>query len=427
MTDSSHNRRDFLKGVTLSSVGLAALSAEEIVLAQARPAATPAAARPEPVMCAVIGLGPRGREILQALARMPGATVGAVSDTYTVPAFVRRARDIVPRAAFMEDYRRAIAMPIVRAVFVATPTHLHKQIVLDALQAGKHVYCEAPLAVDLAEARAIAQAGAAARTVFQPGLQYRTNMQHTHVYTFMRAGALGRHVGGRGQWHRKGSWKRPGPTPDRERAINWRLRRATSLGLPGEVGIHGMDVAAWYLRALPVAVQGFGATIQWTADGMEVPDTVQCVLEFPRNVRFIYSATLANSFEDSYEVLYGSDCAILIKDQRAWMFKETDAPLLGWEVWARKDRIGDETGIALIAGSTQLLAQGRSPSKEGFDVSKTALFQACESFLNSVRTNSRPLVGALEGLRANVIAAKAHEAVTTGQRIAFQREWFELS
>jgi len=424
MTDTSHNRRDFLKGVTLSSVGLAAMAAEEIVLAE--PLQTAAQAAPAPVSCAVIGLGPQGREILGSLAKLPGAAVAAICDNYTSPAYVKRAQDIVPKAAFLDDYRKVLALPAVKAVFVATPTHLHRQIVLDALQAGKHVYCEAPLAVDLADARAIAQAGAAAKTVFQPGLQYRANKMHAHVLKFLRSGAIGRPAGGRGQWQKKGSWKRAAPSPEREQALNWRLKKATSLGLPGEVGIHSLDVAAWFLKALPISVQGFGGTVQWTADGMEVPDTVQCVLEFPRNVRFLYHATLASSFDGTYEVLCGSDCTILVRDQRAWMFKETDSPLLGWEVYARKDKIGDETGIALVADSTKLLAQGKEPGKVGQDVSKTSLYQACESFLDSVRANKKPAVGALEGFQATVIAAKTHEAVMTGQRVVFQKEWFEL-
>ena len=63
----------------------------------------------------------------------------------------------------------------VQAVVVATPTHLHRAIAIDALEAGKHVYCEAPLAASIDDARAIPQAARGASTVFQTGLQGRSN------------------------------------------------------------------------------------------------------------------------------------------------------------------------------------------------------------------------------------------------------------
>jgi predicted dehydrogenase len=385
------------------------------------------------VNCAVIGLGPQGREMLAALAKLPNAPVAAICDTYTVPAFVKRAQDIAPNAKFVDDYRKALEDASVQAVFIATPSHRHKQIALDAIAAGKHVYCEAPLASDLAEAREIAKAGAAAKTVFQTGLQYRANKQHLHVHNFVRAGALGRQVvSGRGQWHKKMSWKRAASSPGRERELNWRLAKETSAGLMGEVGIHSLDVANWFLKGLPVAVSGFGSVFHWTNDGMEVPDTVQCLLEYPNGTRFAYDATLANSFDGSYELFLGADCAMLLRDQRAWMFKETDAPLLGWEVYARKDKLGvgedtTATGIALVADATKLIKQGKQPGEVGTDVSKTALYQAIQAFLTAIRTEKKPAAGALEGYQATVTALKTHEAILAGNRILFQKEWFELS
>lgn len=67
------------------------------------------------------------------------------------------------------------------------------------------------------------------------------------------------------------------------------------------------------------------------------------------------------------------------------------------------------------------MARGEEPGKVGTDVSKTALFQAVSAFLSDIRGEKkdakRPPVGALEGYRATVIAAKAHEAVMTGNKI----------
>src|SRR5437764_997376 len=82
---------------------------------------------------------------------------------------------------------------------------------LQAVGAGKHGYCEAPLATDLDEAKEIARAGLAAKTVFQGGLQQRCNKQHEHVYKFVQSGQLGQIAYGRAQHHERNSWRRVHP------------------------------------------------------------------------------------------------------------------------------------------------------------------------------------------------------------------------
>ena len=423
------NRRDFIKETAAATMTLAmAIGAEEI---KASPRPDDGAPAGPPVNCAVIGLGPQGREILASLAKLGNGPVVGISDTYTVPAYVKRSQDIAPSAKFISDYKQILDDKSVQAVFIATPSFQHKQIVIDAIAAGKHVYCEAPLASSIEEARDIARAGQSSKNIFQAGLQTRSNKQAVHVLDFVRAGALGHLAGGRGQYHKKGSWKRTAPSDERENELNWRLRKDTSSGLMGEIGIHQIDMISWFLKELPVSVSGYGGVMQWDQDGMEVPDTVLCIFEYPKNVRFSYDATIANSFDGAYEVLLGADSAMMIRDQRAWMFKETDAPLLGWEVYARKDKMGvgeaySGTGIALVADATKLIKQGKQPADVGTDLTKTALYQAVDAFLNCVRTGSKPNAGALEGYQATVVAHKAHEAVTTGAKITFEKEWFTL-
>lgn len=432
------NRREFLKDATTLGMGVAGVvSAVELHAgAQAKPAAAPEKAGP-PVNCAVIGINQQGRDILAALAKIgAGAPVAAVCDTFSAPVFVKKANAIAPSAAFVDDYRKVLDRKDIQAVFIATPSHKHKQIAIDALAAGKHVYCEAPLATDLADAKAIAQAGLAAKTTFMPGLQLRSNGQHVHILGFVRSRAMGDLAFGRAQWHNRDSWRRPSPTPERMKELNWRLANETSLGLPGEIGIHQIDIANWYLKSLPVSVTGFGGVMGWR-DGREVPDTVQCVVEYPGNFRFFYDATLVNSFEGSYETFYGVSSAIQIRDQRGWLFKESDANTLGWEGFARRDdmsigvpangsglRVG--VGIALVADATKQLALGKDPGKVGTDVSRTALYQSVETFVNCLRSNTKPNVGPLEGYQANVVAAKCNEAVLKGTKVTFEKEWFTL-
>lgn len=445
-------RRTFLKGGSFSTL-MSMLGGVQLV---AQEATKDAGQTPIPigqtVNCAVIGLGPRGREILATLSRIREAHILAVCDTY--PAMVARAKQSAPKAEPTDDYRKVLANKEVEAVLIATPTYQHREIAVAALQAGKHVYCEVPLAHTIDDARAIAKAAQAAfKVIFQSGLQTRSHPQRHFLLQFIRAGAMGKHIMARAQWHKKQSWHFTSPNATREKEINWRLSRKTAPGLIGEIGVHHIDLAAWFLDSKPLAVTGFGSVIYWKDDGRDVPDTIQAVFEHPGGVNFLFDATIANSFESDYEVYYGSDSAIMVRDNKAWMFKEVDAPLLGWEVYARKDSFYRETGIALVMDASKLEAQTTSGAEDAASTS-TPLYYALEAFLANtgktttavkdftknygedeaglkdyladLRKNRLPAAGYQEGYNAAVIAIKANEAILEKKRITFQKEWFEL-
>jgi len=425
------NRRNFIRGSSFAAF-MAMMGGVEITAADADKTLPVPKADPNykekppgpPVNMGIIGMGVWGREIASTLAKLPNGPVVAVSDSYG--SSLRRATELAPKAEKYEDYRKLLEDTNVKGVIVATPTHQHKQIVLDALQAGKHVYCEAPLSNSIEEAKAIALAGkAASKLIFQAGLQTRANPQHHHVVNFIRAGAMGRAISARSQYHKKTSLRRASPNADREKALNWRLSRETSTGLIGEFGIHSLAVTRWFFNALPVSVTGFGGTLHWT-DGRDVPDTIQAVVEFPGGARLVHESTLASSFESEYEVFHGTDAAVMMRERRAWMFKEVDSPLLGWEVYARKEEFFSETGIALVANATKLLAQGKKPAEAAAD-SAAPLQYSLQEFVDNINENKKPAAGYQEGYESTVMAIRANESILSGQKIEFNKDSFSLS
>ena len=452
-----YNRRDFLKGGSFATLMTMMGGVELFAETNAAPAGQ-AKAPAVKIKVAVIGLGAWGREIINTLARMPqaldpiDANIAAICDTYA--ASLKRTATAAPGAAQTPDYKTILDNKDIKAVVVATPTYQHKEVVLAALKAGKHVYCEAPLAGSIEDAREIALAAKAAKNqVFQTGLQLRSDKQRLFLLPFIRTGALGKTVLARSQWHKKTSWRSASPNPDREKALNWRLSKATSLGLIGEIGTHPVDQAAWFLNVLPTAVTGWGSVNFWN-DDRDVPDTIQAVFEFPGDVRMIYDATLANSFDGDYEMLYGSDAAIMMRESKAWMFKEVDAPLLGWEVYADKTKFYTETGIALVAGKSKpppVDAQGKPVQPD--PLTDTPLFYSLSNFLRNAaeldataedykssygaddvdglteqlsKLTRRPAAGYLEGFQAAVTAVKANEAILSRKRVELPPELYEL-
>jgi len=476
---SGYNRRDFLKGSSFATL-MTMLGGVQL-FAQATPE-PPAETKapPKKLKVGIIGLGTWGREILDQLGRLAGdekvlvqPEVAAICDNY--PAMVRRSSRKVPEAAKVEDYKAILENKDIKAVIIATPTHLHKDIAVAALQAGKHVYCEMPLAHTMEDARAIALAAKnAAGRVFQAGLQMRSDPQRHWLMPFIRSGALGKAIMARSQWHKKVSWRSTSPNAEREKAVNWRLEKAISLGLAGEIGLHQIDQTGWlFLNAQPMAVTGFGSVNFWK-DGREVADTVHLIVEYPEDVRLSYSCSLATSFDSENELYYGSDATTMIRDTptSAWMFKEVDAALLGWEVYARKDNFHKETGIALVAGASKQTALGgegaaasafpmpplyyalnafltncsdtdtaiEDYTSSGFDASdKAALAQYLADTLSreipsDVQGSQRASLSAVQniprhtdGYAATVLAIKANEAVTKRSRIELKKEWFELT
>jgi predicted dehydrogenase len=418
-------RRFVVSAGSLAALGLF-FGGGNVYAEEFTPAGTPANANVAPVGCAVIGLGEQGRAILTALGHAAGANVMRICDTYE--GIHDRASELAPKAKAGTDAAEVFADPAVQAVWICTPTHQHKDLVIAALKAGKNVYCEAPLANTLDDARAIGQAALAAKgQVFHSGLQNRTNPQHLHVVKFIRSGALGTVAGGRLHWHKRTSWRRAAANDARAKALNWRLSRDTSLGLAGEIGIHQFDTAAWFLKTLPEAVSGRGAVRAWK-DGRDVADTVQAMLEFPEGLTVGYDATLANTFDGHAETLLGTEAAVMVRDHRAWMFKEADATALGWEVYAYRDKIGDDTGIALVADATKILAAGKKPGENReVDPKRTPQVTAAEAFLEAIRAKKgESACDALTGFQATVVAITANQAITEGRRIALTPEMFAL-
>jgi len=432
---SDLNRRDFVKAGSLASL-MAALGGVPITAQDAPKPAEGTLPVPKadpnykekpvgpPVKFGIIGLGAQGREVISQLAKLPNGPVAAICDNYK--SSIRRAAEAAANAKQVEDYRAVLDDKDVQAVVIATPTHLHREIALAAMQAGKHVYLEAPLAHTIDDARAIAKAASAlpAKQILQAGLQFRGNPQHHHVLKFFRTGASGKTASAYAQFNKKNSWRRASPNSEREKALNWRLYKDTSLGLIGEVGIHSLDCTNWYLDKLPVSVTGFGSILQWQ-DDREVADTVQAVVEYPGGVRMTFASTLACSFESEHQIFYGSDAAILIRDNKGWMFKEVDAPLLGWEVYARKDDMLSDSGIALVANATKILAQGKKPAEAASETDSPVKY-ALEKFIEHVNEGTKPTGGWQEGFEATVTAIKANEAVATGSKITFQKDWFAV-
>lgn len=363
----------------------------------------------------VIGVGRQGRTIVDTLQTLDGIEVAAVCDV--IPARVPTGLDPLTNIEGFTDHRELLERRTdLDAVFVATPTHLHRQVAIDALDAGRHVYCEAPLASTLEDCQALVAAAAAAGPgrVFQVGFQGRSNPIYKQARTLVRSDSVRDVIGYYAQDNRKTTWRFPGPDPSLERAANWRLDPAVSIGLAGELGSHQFDVLSWLRGRIPSQIRGTGA-IRLHHDGRELPDTVQLELTWPDGLALQYHATLASSFGGRYEVVRGSTASIRLAWSNGWLFKETDAATQGWEVYAARQQFQDGEGIVLNADATKLEDQQRLMEGEGLPYA--SLHYSIVDFLLSFVLGEPNACPADEAMRSTLLGMLGDQAVRTGETV----------
>ena len=192
MHDTS--RRDFVRSATLATAAIAALGPASRVLAGTAARAYRANER---MQLGYVGWGIRSRETYNGFLDDDGAEIIAVCDVVAARAAEGQRRinerrknnacEIVPA------WRDITGNPSIDAVVVMTPDHWHAEPAISAALAGKHVYCEKPLSLTIAEGRAIANAARSAGIRFQTGSQQRS--EYGHMFTLaadaVRNGRIG--------------------------------------------------------------------------------------------------------------------------------------------------------------------------------------------------------------------------------------------
>lgn len=370
----------------------------------------------------VIGIGRQGRQILGELEQISGVTLAAICDSD--PPRLESGQRRSPGARAFADHRALLEQSGVDAVIIATPTHTHPAIAADALSAGKHIYCEAPLASTIEDCRSIAAAARDSKQVFQVGFQARSNPVYKLAWSFYRSGTVRTLVQMSAGRARKTSWRIPAPDPARDKALNWRLDPEVSTGLAGEWGSHQFDVFHWFTGNFPTQITGAGHIAHYD-DNREVADTIHATLKFPGGPALQYQATLANSYGDKYELLCGTSASIKLAWSHGWMFKEADSPTQGWEVYANRQQFHNDEGITLIAEATKLAAQGKL--QEGVGLPHSSLFYALQDFARSCIEGAEVATSVEAGLRSTVVGILTNRAIRRGEPVEVTQEALSAS
>ncbi len=265
----------------------------------------------------------------------------------------------------------------VEMVVIALPLWLHAPIAIQAMNAGKHVFCEKLMAHNVAQCKEMVKTAHDKNRLLAIGHQRHYSALYDNANYLVQEGHLGeiRHI--RALWHRnnacpqiekdsdgrlvyddKGNpvykkdkagnvlyfdgWKPDIPKLDEgvdfarhgykslDELVRWRLYNRTGAGLMAELGSHQLDACSIFLgKKHPLAVTGIGGTYFYT-DGREVDDHVFVNFEFPGKaekdrVVVTYSSINTNGFEAYGEELMGSRGTMIVEQEKEiLLYKEAD-------------------------------------------------------------------------------------------------------
>ena len=263
-------RRDFLKELGMLAGGTALLSMAPW-LKSCSPAGDRNATAGEQARIALIGCGSRGQYHLTLLKDIPSARVVALCDDYAP--HLQEASAFFPEARLYSDYRALLEDKEIDGVIIATPLGLHAGMTLDALDAGKHVFCEKAMALTMEQCKQVYEASRRSDKALYYCMQRMFDEKYIQGIRLIREGLIGEVVGMRCHWFRNADWRREVPAPGLERRINWRLYKEYSAGLMTELACHQLEVCNWALDRMPEEIIGLGDIVYWK-DGREVFDSV---------------------------------------------------------------------------------------------------------------------------------------------------------
>lgn len=251
---------------------------------------------------ALIGTGSRGQYHIHSLMDIPHAELVALCDIYQPN--LDAAHELVPGARTCKDYREVLDAEDIDGVIIATPLNLHASITIAALQAGKHVFCEKAMALTLEECKQVYDTYVESDRALYYCMQRMYDDKYVKGVQMIKDGLIGDVVGMRCHWFRNADWRRPVPSPELERQINWRLYKEYSGGLMTELASHQLEVCTLVTGMMPSEVAGFGDIVYWK-DGREVNDNCNVVFRFSDGRTINYQSLISNKFNGMEEQIMG--------------------------------------------------------------------------------------------------------------------------
>jgi predicted dehydrogenase len=475
LNDSSVSRRDFIKAAAAGTVGLGAAYFGYKKL------------EGDAVRVGFIGTGDEGGILLtqHPPEYMNIVAIADIRPSNRMRAFVGDGNDDrkglirklgearATKIKAYNDHRELLADKNIEAVVIAVPLNQHGPLVMDALDAGKHVLTEKLMAHDITQCKQMIRKAKEKKLLLAVGHQRHYSVLYDNANHIVREGLLGDVKFIRAQWHRnnsfpgRDSWRKAVPGVDAqalehrikeygfdsmERLINWRLYNETGGGLMAELGSHQMDACSIFLgKKHPLAVQGYGGKNFYGVKGIgskdkqeddrEIDDHIYVTFEFPgphyeqdpKDICIVtYSSISTNRLEPYGETVFGSRATLMVRTEKdAILFKEESPTSVGGGLEQRIFVVNASKGGGPVLEAYETNTGGHASAEGPTSVSR-GYTEEMEHFCYCVRHGNfkSPQEGGLRcpgtlAMGDAIMALTANLAMKHKKRIVFKKEWFD--
>lgn len=392
------------------------------------------------IRLALIGAGGMGLADANTAITVPGVKLVAVCDLYD--GRLADAKKIYGNDIFTtRDYKEILQRKDIDAVIVATPDHWHKDISVDAMNAGKAVYCEKPMVHDVTEGAAVVEAQNRNKVVFQVGSQGLSSLGNEKAKELLAAGAIGQLNYAEGFWARnspEGAWqyripedgndktvdwkrflnKYPQMPFDAKRFFRWRCYKDYGTGVSGDLFVHLFSSLHFITNSKgPQKVMAMGGLRYWK-DGREVPDVLMGMFDYAETPEHpAFNLSLRVNFVDgtadsTYLRLVGSEGSMNVEWDRVTLsrnkaYAATDDPLMATKLnkdnplnYERKKMLPPDTTVFNV--------------EKGY---KGAHFDHFYNFFTAIREKKLSVEDALFGYRAAAPALLCNDSYFTNKPV----------
>ncbi len=307
------SRRNFMKTTATGLIATASVSAVKSSMAQNNRLGV-----------GVIGCGGRGSYLSQVIKHLQDEdkTVQFVAFCDAYRPRLDKLADAYSAKKY-SDHRELLNDKDVDIVFIATPDHHHAPQTIDAVKAGKHVYCEKPMTHwrQWELAKQMTETVMQSDSVFQIGTQAMSDSAFKQIRDLIQQGKIGQPIHVECGYFRVGDWgergmpiddpnAKPGPdlnweaflgdAPKREfdvsRFFRWRMYEDYAGGMSTDLYPHVLTPVAYMLGVkMPKIVVGIGGKLRY--EEREIPDTFDMLVNYPEKIDLTIMGTQANEYQ----------------------------------------------------------------------------------------------------------------------------------
>jgi len=437
------NRRDFIRRSGLATAGTVALKSGNKVLWASDPG--PASVAPSDTLrVGVLGIGARTQQDAGSFLTVPGVELVAAADVYKDR--LTRAKELLgEKLETTGDYRRILDRKDVDAVLIGSPDHWHKRMVLEAMDAGKDVYCEKPMTYTIDEGFEIIEAEKRTGRILQIGSQWVNSPLTELAQKWINEGRCGQITLVKAWENRNtpsGAWFYPiapdgneqnidwkqwlGSAParpfDARRYFRWRCYWDYSGGLQTDIVVHHLNTLHYLMKEpYPRSAITYGGTYRWKKiyPETEVPDVVQTLFEYP-NFTYNVSLTLNSSTQGFGAYFMGTKGTVQVSETELAFYPDNPLDDYGWVVAAWPDKLQQEFVKANnIVGINQPWSPGvcmTPETVEHYSIVGEPTDLHVKAFVDCVRARKKSKESGVEGHNAALGAHIANMSYRAGSR-----------